>query len=194
MNRSEEQFFNLVQKLGQFKKRPMFGGIGLFIEDAIFSFIVRERLYIRGGGGIDEIFEKLGCERLQYIKKSGVATVNYFDVSDLFDKTPLFVTALVQEAVAKSRVDLKVKKSKGYKKLRQLPNMQLRYERMAKKAGIPDVDSFFETGAVSVFKKVNTIYGGNVDIKLLWKFVGAELGIHWTLLDESEKTIILLQM
>lgn len=72
--------------------------------------------------------------------------------------------------------------------------MQLTLERMVKKAGVPDVDSFLEIGAVDVFKKVNHTYGGDVDVKLLWKFAGAESGVHWTLLQEPAKQALLQQV
>ena len=194
MSHLEERFFNFVKKLGKFNKRSMFGGVGLFTEDAMFSLVTEGRLYVRGGGDVDDQFEKLGCERFKHVKKSTIATVNYFDISELFEKRPTLLLAMIKEAMDNSRAEREFKKSKENRRLRDLPNMQLTLERMIKKAGVPDVDSFFDVGAVSVFRKVNNTYGGDVDVKLLWKFAGAESGVHWTLLQEPTKKALLKQI
>ena len=194
MSHLEERFFNFVKKLGRFNKRSMFGGVGLFTEDAMFSLVTEGRLYVRGGGLVDEQFEKLGCERFKHVKKTTIATVNYFDISELFDKKPALLLNIIKEAMENSRVEREFKKSKENRRLRDLPNMQLTLERMVKKAGVPDVNSFLNIGAVDVFRKVNTTYGGDVDVKLLWKFAGAESGVHWTLLQEPTKKALLQQV
>lgn len=75
--------------------------------------------------------------------------------------------------------------------MRDLPNMQLTLERMVKKAGVADVETFIELGASEVFSKVRKIYGSDVDVKLLWKFAGAIEGIHWKLLQEPRKRQLL---
>ncbi len=69
--------------------------------------------------------------------------------------------------------------------------MQLTLERMVKKAGIDDIETFIELGAPEVFNKVCQIYGNDVDIKLLWKFAGAIDGIHWKLIQEPKKRQLL---
>ncbi|MCE7564608.1 DNA transformation protein TfoX [Aliivibrio fischeri] len=194
MSHLEERFFNFVKKLGRFNKRSMFGGVGLFNEDAMFSLVTDGRLYVRGGGDVDARFEELGCERFKHVKKTTIATVNYFDVTELFEKKSASLLSIVQEAMENSRLEREFKKSKENRRLRDLPNMQLTLERMVKKAGVPDVDSFLEIGAVDVFKKVNHTYGGDVDVKLLWKFAGAESGVHWTLLQEPAKQALLQQV
>lgn len=194
MNHLEERFFNFVKKLGKFNKRSMFGGIGLFAEDAMFSLVTDNRIYIRGGESVDSQFEALGCERFKHVKKTTIATVNYFDITELFDKNPAKLLSIIKDAMELSLEERQFKKSKENRRLRDLPNMQLTLERMVKKAGVPDVNSFLEIGAVDVFKKVNSTYGGDVDVKLLWKFVGAESGVHWTLLQEPMKKALLQQV
>ena len=194
MSHLEERFFNFVKKLGKFNKRSMFGGVGLFTEDAMFSLVTEGRLYVRGGGDVDSQFKQLGCERFKHVKKSTIATVNYFDISELFEKKPTLLLTIIKEAMDNSRAEREFKKSKENRRLRDLPNMQLTLERMVKKAGVPDVDSFFKVGAVNVFRKVNNTYGGDVDVKLLWKFAGAESGVHWTLLQEPTKKALLKQV
>ncbi|MGR6840151.1 TfoX/Sxy family DNA transformation protein [Aliivibrio wodanis] len=194
MSHLEERFFNFVKKLGHFNKRSMFGGVGLFTDEAMFSLVTEGRLYVRGGGEVDAQFEKLGCERFKHVKKTTIATVNYFDISELFEKKPTLLLTIIKEAMDNSRAEREFKKSKENRRLRDLPNMQLTLERMVKKSGVPDVDAFLEIGAVDVFRKVNHAYGGDVDVKLLWKFAGAESGVHWTLLQDPAKKALLRQV
>jgi len=53
MDMTEQTFFNYVSQFGDFQKRSMFGGIGLFADDAMFALISNDCFYIRVGNGLD---------------------------------------------------------------------------------------------------------------------------------------------
>ena len=84
-----------------------------------------------------------------------------------------------------------MKRSTANRRLRDLPNMQLTLERMVKKAGVGDVETFLELGAPAVYSKVKQAYGNDIDVKLLWKFAGAVDGVHWKLIQEPKKRQLL---
>ncbi|MDF4419944.1 TfoX/Sxy family DNA transformation protein, partial [Vibrio parahaemolyticus] len=168
----------------EYQKRSMFGGIGLFTDDAMFALVSNDCCYLRGGNGLDEVFTQLSCEKYQHVKKQTTATVNYYDVTDLFESGYVGLDELVQKSIEYSIKERKYQKSSASRRLRDLPNMQLTLERMVKKAGVDDVETFLELGPVKVFNKVKTAYGNDVDVKLLWKFAGATDGVHWKLIQE----------
>ncbi|CAE6912884.1 COG3070 Regulator of competence-specific genes [Vibrio sp. B1FIG11] len=169
----------------------MFGGIGLFSNDAMFALVSNDCCYLRGGNGLDEEFTQLNCEKYKHVKKQTTATVNYYDVTELFDSGFAGLDELLQKSINCSIKERKYQKSSASRRLRDLPNMQLTLERMVKKAGIDDVDTFLELGPVEVFNKVRVAYGSDVDVKLLWKFAGAIDGIHWKLIQEPRKKQLL---
>lgn len=187
----EQAFFEYVTKFGMFQKRSMFGGIGLFSDDAMYALISGNVIFIRGGGDLDSFLKTKGCKRYKHVKKQTVATVNYFDVTELFAERDDSLDHLIYSSIEYSKQERAFQKSEESKRLRDLPNMQLTLERMVKKAGIPDVSTFLNLGPEDVFQRVKDTYGGDVDIRLLWKFAGAVDGCHWKLIQEPRKQQLL---
>ena len=188
---TDQAFFKYVRNFSEYQKRSMFGGIGLFTDDAMFALVSNDCCYLRGGNGLDEVFTQLNCEKYKHVKKQTTATVNYYDVTDLFESGYAGLDELVQKSIEYSIKERKYQKSSASRRLRDLPNMQLTLERMVKKAGVDDVETFLELGPVKVFNKVKTAYGNDVDVKLLWKFAGATDGVHWKLIQEPRKKQLL---
>ncbi|XHY21054.1 DNA transformation protein TfoX1 [Vibrio sp. NH-UV-68] len=188
---TEQKFIQYVKKFGDFQKRSMFGGTGLFKEEAMFALISNDHVFIRGGEKLDNELSQLGCEKYRHVKKQTTATVNYYDVTTLFVTNDSKIARLVEESITYSVSEREYKRSYANRRLRDLPNMQLTLERMVKKAGIEDVDTFVELGPSAVFSRVKQAYGSDVDVKLLWKFAGAIEGIHWKLIQEPRKRQLL---
>lgn len=188
---TEQHFIQYVNKFGTFQKRSMFGGTGLFREDAMFALLSADKIFIRGGDQLDKEFSALGCEKYRHVKKQTTATVNYYDITGLFVEENERLDDLVKQSIDCSVSERQFKRSAANRRLRDLPNMQLTLERMVKKAGIEDVETFMELGAPAVFSKVQQAYGNDVDVKLLWKFAGAIEGIHWKLIQEPRKRQLL---
>ncbi|MDC5707064.1 TfoX/Sxy family DNA transformation protein [Vibrio europaeus] len=191
MDMTEQQFIQYVQKFGDFQKRSMFGGTGLFRDEAMFALISTDKIFIRGGEALDETLNQLGCEKYRHVKKQTTATVNYYDITQLFSSQHQRLSELVEQSINFSVSQREFKRSSANRRLRDLPNMQLTLERMVKKAGVEDVDTFLELGAPAVFSRVKQAYGSDVDVKLLWKFAGAIEGIHWKLIQEPRKRQLL---
>ena len=185
MNNSD--FYVYAGKFGVFQKHSMFGDIGLFIQDAMFVLISGDALYLRGGGRLDADLRALGCKRYRHVKKQAVVTVNYYDISTLYNKRSLRLDGFIERSIRMSIANKVYRCSAESKRLRDLPNMRLTLERMVKKVGISDVSSFMEIGAAEVYKKVRHQYGENTDTNLLWKFAGAVEGTHWSLLSNKTK-------
>ncbi|MGI2974439.1 TfoX/Sxy family DNA transformation protein [Vibrio alginolyticus] len=191
MDMTDQAFFKYVRTFSEYQKRSMFGGIGLFTDDAMFALVSNDCCYLRGGNGLDEVFTQLSSEKYKHVKKQTTATVNYYDVTDLFESGYVGLDELVKKSIEYSIKERKYQKSSASRRLRDLPNMQLTLERMVKKAGVDDVETFLELGPVKVFNKVKTAYGNDVDVKLLWKFAGATDGVHWKLIQEPRKKQLL---
>ncbi|OLQ88265.1 DNA transformation protein [Vibrio panuliri] len=188
---TEQSFIQYVSKYGDFQKRSMFGGTGLFKDDAMFALLSNEHVFIRGGNNLDADLCALGCEKYRHVKKQTTATVNYYDISHLFNSRDEKLDLLVKKSIDYSVTQREFKRSSANRRLRDLPNMQLTLERMVKKSGIDDVDEFIELGAAQVFSRVKQTYGSDVDVKLLWKFAGAIDGVHWKLIQEPRKRQLL---
>ncbi|MDN3679870.1 TfoX/Sxy family DNA transformation protein [Vibrio tapetis subsp. quintayensis] len=187
----EQLFYAYAKKFGSYQKRSMFGGIGLFKDGAMFALITNEIIFVRGGGNLDSRLTELKCEKYKHVKKQTTATVNYYDITELFDNGYDELDSIVQGSINFSKQQRAFQKSKDSRRLRDLPNMQLTLERMVKKSGVDDVGTFMRMGAVDVFRQVRHTYGTDVDIRLLWKFAGAVRGCHWKLIEEQQQQELL---
>ena len=187
----KDDYLNYLSKFGLQEKRSMFGGTGIFINSAMFAIVTPTSMYIRGGDSLDDKLMMSGCEKFRHIKKSKTATVNYYEIKNLFLSNPSLCDEFVEESITFSCRDKHFKSSESNRRLRDLPNMRLTLERMVKKAGVMDVDTFFKFGAVDVFRRVCEHNGQELDHKLLWIFAGAIHGGHWQLLSEDHKQQLL---
>jgi DNA transformation protein len=183
-------FYRFVAGISSFYTRSMFGGTGLFHQDAMFILIMNARYYLRGGNTLDKQLRELGCKRFCHVKKQTAVTVNYYDITDLYLQHNTDLKALITQSISVSIGHRKHQKSPSNIRLRDLPNMRLTLERMVIKSGISDVSCFMELGAVEVYRMVRQKYGKSADINLLWKFAGAIDGVHWKLLHENTKNAL----
>ncbi|GMQ46313.1 TfoX/Sxy family DNA transformation protein [Vibrio sp. 10N] len=187
----EQSFYDYTTQFGESQKRSMFGGTGLFKDGAMYALISNDKVFIRGGKGLDAKLHDLQCEKFRHVKKQSTATVNYYDVTNLFEQKAPVLDDLVRNSIENSVDQHCSKHSVENRRLRDLPNMQLTLERMVKKSGIQDVKTFLELGAPRVFNRVKRTYGNDVDVKLLWKFAGAVDGVHWKLIQDPMKQRLL---
>jgi DNA transformation protein len=124
--------------------------------------------------------------RYTQVKKTVRVAVDYYDVTEIFQKDRALFMQLEALAKHQSRVD-KVGAKHREKRIRDLPNMRLTLERMVTKSGVSDIESFRALGAVEVYRRVEAIYGQQVNDTLLLKFAGALQGVHWQLLSDESK-------
>lgn len=182
-----KMFYRYIGKFASYQKRSMFGGIGLFVEDAMYALIVDEKYFIRGGEGLDECFVRLNCEKYLHMKRQSTALVNYYNVTALFYSGDRELDHLIKRSIQCAIEYKKYKSSFESRRLRDLPNLHLTLERMLKRSGIADVPTFFDYGAEKTFMLVKDKHGPHINEQLLWKFAGAIDGVHWMLLPESRK-------
>ncbi|MFD2180429.1 TfoX/Sxy family DNA transformation protein [Veronia pacifica] len=187
----KEGFVAYLQQVGETEKRSMFGGTGFFVNGAMFALVKDERIYLRGGADLTDKLISQKCKKFVHVKKSSTAVVNYYDVTSLYQQEDDVLVSLVKKSIETSVAEKEYRDSKSNKRLRDLPNLRLTIERMLKKSGIADVDTFFSLPPEEIFKMVQEAHGYDVDVKLLWMFVGAQTGVHWTLIGEEQKQQLL---
>ena len=122
---TEQQFIQYVNKFGMFQKRSMFGGTGLFREDAMFALLSASKIFIRGGDQLDKEFTALGCEKYRHVKKQTTATVNYYDITELFIEGGDQLDDLVKKSIDYSVSERQFKRSAANRRLRDLPNIAI---------------------------------------------------------------------
>jgi DNA transformation protein len=173
-------------------QRSIFGGIGYFSYDAMFLLIHEGKPYLRGGDNLSDRFKSLGCKQLAFQKRLGKAKLDYFNIQSLYnDNFELFEELFVIST--KTAISDRGMVS-NVKRLRDLPNLQLKIERMLVKVGIENVDILFAMGSAEAFMKLQLVYGFDLTLDLLWKLEGAITQVHYSLLGHEVKNRLLLKI
>lgn len=114
----------------------MFGGIGLFQHDAMYVLVSEDRIFVRGGEELDPELLALGCEKYRHVKKQTTATVNYYDITELYEQHHPELDSIIERSIQFSVNQREFQRSAASRRLRDLPNMQLTLERMVKKRAL----------------------------------------------------------
>ncbi|RQW63351.1 TfoX/Sxy family DNA transformation protein [Vibrio viridaestus] len=167
--------------------KSVFGSTGVFWRGAMFAIIGEDKLFLKGGGWLDEWFSEFNCKRFVLKKKNSTSTVNYFDITQLAINHHSYVEAMVYSSRHLATRHYDYSHSAESRRLRELANMNISLERMLKKSGIYSVKELYSLGAERAFTKVKAkYYGQATDVKCLLKIYGAIHGCHWQLIQQPK--------
>lgn len=183
-----EKFLRLLEIESECTTKSVFGNTGIFYRGAMFAQVNNEQLLLRGCGGVTPVLKQLGCKPYVHQKKRTASTMNYFDVSQLIDRDESCVRELAVHSYQAALEDRQTKEDNCMSKLRELPNMSNRLERMLSRCGITTVEAFKERGAVACYIEMCNLHGISVVTQdVLFKLYGAIHHIHWQLVSEEDK-------
>ncbi|GAD89856.1 hypothetical protein VHA01S_028_00550 [Vibrio halioticoli NBRC 102217] len=179
-----------IQRFDGLNSRSMFGGTGYFIDDAMFLLVHEGRAYLRGGPDLTDKLIALGCKQFKFQKRIGCARVQYYNIMDLYFSDPIQTHSLFIQSIENAKVD-KDRCQHCDERIRDLPNLQLSIERMLARIDIQDVSGLRTIGSSESFRRLQSIYGLDLNINLLWKLEGAIQGVHFSLLGNAIKNDLL---
>ncbi len=171
--------------------RPMFGGTGYFVEDAMFLLVDDGKAYLRGGQSLTDELVNWGCEQYKFKKRIGCAKVQYYNITDMHVKERSRVRLLFFRSIEIAKQD-KIK-CNCHDRIRDLPNLQLSIERMLARVNIMDIAELKQAGSSESFARLQQIYGLDLNVSLLWKLEGAIRGVHFSLLEHKIKIVFSLK-
>lgn len=70
----------LLAPAGEVRCRRMFGGWGLYVDDAFVAIIAGETLYLKADGQTQASFERAGCSRFQYTARGKQQSLGFWTV------------------------------------------------------------------------------------------------------------------
>lgn len=62
--------------LGPIRTNRMFGGSGLYIDDAMFAMVIGDTLFMKADAPLAALYRAAGSEPFQYDTKTGARTIN----------------------------------------------------------------------------------------------------------------------
>jgi DNA transformation protein len=66
---------DLFGALGPVETRRMFGGAGVYLDDAMFALVVDDTLYMKADAGLARVYAEAGSEPFSYDTRTGARTI-----------------------------------------------------------------------------------------------------------------------
>ncbi|WP_375750289.1 TfoX/Sxy family DNA transformation protein [Vibrio sp. HN007] len=176
----------LFEQFGQVKSRSMFGGFGIFVDEAMFALVVNDSLHIRSSDSTIEEFKSSGYEPYVYKKRGFPVVTKYFALPDNIWENTDDILTLAKHALELAKEEKAVQAEEKPTRLKDLPNLRLGTERMLKKAGIASVSDLKQAGSVGAYKAIKETNSG-VSLELLWALEGALNGTHWSVISKERR-------
>lgn len=177
----------LFEKFGKVKSRSMFGGFGIFVDDAMFALVVNNALHIRSCKPLEEQFKKENYQPYVYKKRGFPVITKYFSLPDSLWNNSEDILNIAQVALKSAREEKESSSEDKPTRLKDLPNLRLGTERMLKKVGIESVSQLRNMGSVQAFKAIQASQEAPVNIELLWALEGALNGTHWSVISQTRR-------
>ncbi|USD62433.1 TfoX/Sxy family DNA transformation protein [Vibrio sp. SCSIO 43140] len=170
--------------------RSVFGGKGVLSGGVIFALIKGDEVYLRASSeSLKQEFIDSGCTPYEFNwrahSRNYPSLSNYYSVPDSISHSKKQIASLCEE-VWTAGLKEKIKKETPTR-IKDLPNMQYKTERMLRKAGITSIDELREQGPVNAYKAVCVSQEKHPGVNLLFCIAGALEGIHWTILPELKR-------
>ena len=177
--------------LGKIKSRSMFGGFGIFCEDAMFALVVNETLHIRAGKETEIEFKNNGMRPYKYTKRNFPVTTKYYAIPHAWWDQSELLMSYAKNALFIALDNKKEKKSALPTRIKDLPNLRLNTECLLRKAGIDSLEQLKEAGALDAFQALQKTHNNSLSLDMLWALEGALDGKHWTVITPQRRNELL---
>ncbi|MGR5347223.1 TfoX/Sxy family DNA transformation protein [Vibrio mediterranei] len=177
---------SLMSEHGKFKRKPLFGVSGLYIDDILIFIECEDELFVRD----NELTKKLYGASGTYMTFGGTdkPKIRYRLLDDQCNITEEKLKKSIKHAYSTSKAEKE--KENNEERIRYLPNMQFKTESLLAKSGITSVSQLKALGAVRAYHQVQEC-NKNVQTRLLLMLEGALKGCAWQLIPETKKNELL---
>lgn len=176
LNLLKEYFANIID---DFKFKNLFSGYGFYKDKYMFGVYFKGAFCIRAKDELANYIKENfgGISFLSEDQNISFRLSHYYILPfELFNK-PDILKELVLKSVEQVRNENLTMQSLKKKNIKDLPNLSIKQERMLRKIGVIDVETFRKLGAVTCFVELRKI-GFELSLSIFFDFVGAILNTH----------------
>ncbi|HDR1022411.1 TPA: TfoX/Sxy family DNA transformation protein [Pasteurella multocida] len=160
----------LRELIGEVTAKSLFASYGLFREGTMFGLYQHGVFYLRAEDEFAEYLESQGAASYLSNEISGKLNISsYYRLPKSLTSDKVIYKSLIERSIQQVKdqknAALLAKKSR----IKELPNLSIKYERLLAKVDIHDLNLFRTLGAINTY------------VRLKKKGITAELGIFWDL-------------
>lgn len=178
----------LTELLGPITIKKLFTGYGIFSDKYMFGIICNSRFYLRAEDKLAHYLHAKGARNWVENCKMKLAINNYYLITDNLkeDKNEyqkLLISSIQQVRFNKLKILINNKE-----RIKFLPNLSVKHERLLAKIHIYSIEEFCNLGAEVVFARLKEQNPNNITVKIYWQLLGALKDKHPDTFTSIEKT------
>lgn len=184
----------ISELVGPVTVKNLFNGYGFFKKKRMFAIYINNAIFIRGKGQLAEYFKKSGAASfIAKMPHCNIKLKDYyrFPISVITNKS--FYKIILQLSIQQTLYLYEQEMLKKLNRIKELPNLSIKHERLLAKIGVFDVKEFQEKGPVWCFVQLRK-EGFSVNLKLFWALLGALHNCHQYVLPDEVRVEALIEL
>ncbi|MBN6711666.1 TfoX/Sxy family DNA transformation protein [Haemophilus haemoglobinophilus] len=177
----------LTELIGTITVKNLFSGYGLFKKGLMFGLYQQGKFYLRAERKLARHLESLGA--LSYLALTPNPQLNignYYLLPKEITENKDYFRKLLYLSLAQIRVKKIAQALARQKRIKDLPNLSIKHERLLSKINIKDIKTFKLKGAANCYIELKLL-GIPVNLVLFWNLTAALLYKNVNVLTKSEK-------
>ncbi|WP_040976725.1 TfoX/Sxy family DNA transformation protein [Necropsobacter massiliensis] len=177
----------LSELIGNVTARNLFTGYGLFKDDLMFGIYQNGNFYLRAEAELAVHLESQGAVSYSsLIKNIGLNIGNYYRLPKAIMQNKDYCRELLLLSIEQIKAQRLAEALAKKNRIKELPNLSIKHERLLAKIGIGSIAAFKAVGAANCYVRLKQD-GFSVNMILFWNLAAALLNKHVNLLTAAEK-------
>ncbi len=177
----------LSELIGNVTARNLFTGYGLFKDDLMFGIYQNGNFYLRAEDELAVHLESQGAVSYSsLIQNIGLNIGNYYRLPKAIMQNKDYCRELLLLSIEQIKAQRLAEALAKKNRIKELPNLSIKHERLLAKIGIGSIVAFKAVGAANCYVRLKQ-NGFSINMILFWNLTAALLNKNVNLLTVAEK-------
>ncbi|WP_424765456.1 TfoX/Sxy family DNA transformation protein [Necropsobacter rosorum] len=177
----------LNELIGHVTARNLFTGYGLFKDELMFGIYQNGNFYLRAEDELASHLERQGAVSYSSLTHNiGLNISNYYRLPKAILQNKDYCRELILLSIAQIKSQRLAEALAKKNRIKALPNLSVKHERLLAKIGLNSIAAFKAVGAANCYVRLKQC-GLSVNMILFWNLTAALLNKHVNLLTAKEK-------
>lgn len=167
--------------------KKLFSGYGVYCGKDMFGIICNKHFYLRAEQNLVNFLLEYGAKRWMEDCKMRLAIGLYYLIPDNILHNRDIFRYVVMKSIKQVRDNKLIKLARDKERIKFLPNLSIRYERLLAKIGVYSVDDFIGMGPELAFAKLKKFHSKDITMEAFWKLLAALKNKNFMNLTNTER-------
>ncbi|MFZ7218027.1 TfoX/Sxy family DNA transformation protein [Avibacterium avium] len=184
----------LAELIGEVRAKSLFTGYGLFYKNIMFGIYQNSRFYLRAVDSLAEHLIKLGA--VPYVvdaENPDLKISQYYRLPESVLENKIEYRFLVLFSIKQVADKLKESQLRKKTRIKELPNLSIKHEKLLYKINVLNVDTLIRFGAEVCYIELRKTEA-SVNLEFFWNLTAALLNKNVLLLTDKERENAIIRL